>query len=144
MNDKIYLAGPMSWVPKFNIPLFDRVARQLRDLGHEVISPAELDSNEIREVALQSEDGEPGTVTAIETYGEILGRDVRIVIDEADAVALLPNWMKSTGARIEVAVAKIMGKDIYEVDEDTLELTEIDVCSVCKIDDEIQEQAGEE
>lgn len=137
-----YLAGPMSWVPKFNIPLFERVAKQLRAKGYYVYNPAELDSDAIREVALKSETGDPSEVTGIETYGEILGRDVRIVIDEVDAVALLPDWIKSTGARIETAVAKIMGKEIYEVDTETLELEPIDIYPVTKVD-EIQEQTRE-
>lgn len=144
MKDTIYLAGPMRGRPKFNYPLFDRVAAGLRHLGHKVINPAEQDSDELRQVALDSETGNFDEIDAVETYGAIMGRDVQLIIDEVDSIALLPAWVESTGARMEAAVARILGKDVYEVDEDTLELTEIDTCSVCGTHDEIQEQAGEE
>ena len=100
----IYIAGPMRRKPQFNFPLFDEVAAALRAEGHTVISPAELDSAEIRAEALASPDGIMGEKIGGETAGEILSRDVRIVIDEVDKLVLLNGWTKSQGAKLEVFV----------------------------------------
>lgn len=49
MNDKInhlYISGPMSAYKNYNRPLFNAVARALRDAGYEVTNPAEVDLGE--------------------------------------------------------------------------------------------------
>ena len=122
MNDMTYyIAGPMSWYPQFNVPLFDEVTAKLRELGNTVISPAELDSAEIRKAALASETGDPGVITGtIESYGEIIGRDVEVIIDKVDALVLLPEWECSTGANIEVCTAVATGKVLFTYTENGL------------------------
>lgn len=104
---KLYLAGPMTGIPQFNIPAFDEMARTLRGEGYEVVSPAELDGPETRAVALASPDGAPGSGSANgETFGDFLGRDVKMMVDDGiDAVVVLPGWDRSKGARIETFVA---------------------------------------
>ena len=47
----MYLAGPMSWRPQFNYPAFEEAAEELRKRGYEVVSPAEIDSPAVRDVA---------------------------------------------------------------------------------------------
>lgn len=114
-----YLAGPMTGIPQFNFPVFDRAAAELRDQGYEIVSPAELDDPATREAALASPDGAPGSGSADgETYGTFLARDVKLVIDDVDGVVTLPNWWKSRGARIEVFTAATMGKPIYYFNPD--------------------------
>ena len=39
---KIYIAGPMSGYEDLNYPAFAQTAAVLRNAGHEVVSPAEL------------------------------------------------------------------------------------------------------
>jgi hypothetical protein len=106
----IYIAGPMRRHPQFNIPLFDEVAATLRKAGHAVISPAELDSPEIRAEALASPDGIMGATIGGETAGEILGRDVRVVIDHVDKIVFLRGWTQSQGAKLEAFVGLTTGK----------------------------------
>lgn len=104
----------MSGLPRFNFPAFDEAARQLREQGYDVVSPAELDSPESRAAALASEDGDPegyGAKTG-ETWGDLLARDVKIVADTVDAVAVLPGWETSRGARLETYVARLCGKPV--------------------------------
>ncbi len=109
----LYLAGPMTGIPRFNFPLFDAVASELRDAGYTIISPAELDDGATREAALSSEDGAPGSGTANgETYGTFLSRDVKLILDEADGVCVLPGWYHSDGARIEVYTAFVKAKPV--------------------------------
>ena len=110
---KYYLAGPMSWVPQFNIPLFDRASAELRANGYEIFNPAELDSPEIRRRALLSKDGAPDDVTSIETWGDMLARDVKIIADEADGVVFLDDWEDSRGARLEAFVGVLCGRAFW-------------------------------
>ena len=107
-----YLSGPMTGLPKFNIPAFEYATSYLRSEGYTIISPAELDSSETRGAGLASVGGqldEEGKVGGV-SYGEMLGRDVRIVIDNAQGMIFLPGWWTSKGARIEAYTALITGK----------------------------------
>lgn len=107
----IYIAGPMRKCPQFNVPLFYFAAKILRDRGHTVVSPAEADSPEIQALALASADGEfTPEMKGHETMGEILGRDVRLVIDTVDTIVFLPNWQRSTGAKLEAYVGLLHRK----------------------------------
>jgi hypothetical protein len=112
---KLYIAGPMSNIPQYNIPAFTEAAATLRAQGMNIISPAEEDSDTIKKEALASKDGKMvnGKIGG-ETWADILARDVKIVADLVDGVALLPNWQRSRGAKLEVIVALLTGKPIYE------------------------------
>lgn len=41
---RLYLAGPMSGIKDFNAPLFHAEAKRLRDIGHDVVNPAEINA----------------------------------------------------------------------------------------------------
>lgn len=114
MTSKVwYLAGPMSGLPQFNVPKFDRITAILRGNGLTVINPAELDSDEMREEALKS-DGSGGIVAAQEagdfemageTWGDVLARDVKVISDQVAGIILMDGWHESRGARLEALVA---------------------------------------
>jgi hypothetical protein len=113
---KFYIAGPMTNIPQFNIPMFDRAAAKLRMMGYDIVSPAELDSPEMRAIALQSPDGKmgPHEKMAGETWADVLARDVKVITDQVDGgVIVLPGWYKSRGARLEVFVSLLNGKHKY-------------------------------
>lgn len=104
---KVYIAGPMTGIPQFNVPLFDKVAYDLRLQGYNVVSPAELDSPEMRREALRSTDGALGPLEQAtgETWGHVLARDVLMLSDTGiEAIVLLPNWWQSRGATLETTV----------------------------------------
>lgn len=108
----------MSGIRQFNIPAFDAAAAHLREQGFNIISPAELDSPEMRRQAMESEDGdlsklEKGTG---ETWGDVLARDVKIVADKVDGLIFLPGWANSRGALLESFVGIITGKFFYTYD----------------------------
>lgn len=111
MNDKpYYLAGPMTGIPQFNFPLFKMATAKLRAAGYKIISPAEMDSPAVQAAAATSTDGSLVNDTiAGETYGEILSRDVRIVIDQIQGIIFLPNWYVSRGAKLEAFTGLLMG-----------------------------------
>lgn len=91
---RIYLAGPMTGYPDFNYPAFHAAAADLRGRGFKVINPAE-------------NHGGDQSLPMI----EYLRADLPQVL-AVDAVALLPGWEKSTGAKIEVVVAQHAGVDV--------------------------------
>ena len=103
-----YLAGPMSWIPRCNFPLFERVARTLREQGLRIVSPAELDDEETRAAAYASADGRPPEDGP--TWGDFLSRDVKLIADEAGGVIMLPEWYRSRGAKLEVFVGLVSDK----------------------------------
>lgn len=111
---KVYIAGPMTGLPQFNIPAFVSATERLRAAGFEVVSPVERDSDAVREAALASPDGKlTNDSIAGETWGQILARDVAIVADEVDGVVVLPGWNRSRGARLEVTTALLCNKPIF-------------------------------
>lgn len=113
---KLYLAGPMTGIPKFNFPAFFAAQKTLENLGYEIVSPAEMDLEDVGDMALSSEDGKlnsNGTVETGHTFGDFLARDVKIVADIVAGVVCLPGWEKSKGARLEVFVCLISDKPVY-------------------------------
>jgi hypothetical protein len=116
MSKPIYLCGPMTGRPQFNIPLFDRVTAALRAQGYDIVSPGELDDAETRACALASPDGAPGSGSNNgQTWGDFLSRDIKIVVDNCEGIAMLPDWEKSRGARLEVYAALLQRHAFHEV-----------------------------
>jgi len=102
---KVYIAGPMTGIPQFNIPAFDKMAEWLRAMGHEVVSPAELDSPETRAIQLASKTGSMADLPPGDTWGMFLARDVKLLADDGiEGIAVLPGWHKSRGALLETFV----------------------------------------
>lgn len=103
---KVYLAGPMSGLPDHGIPAFREATARLLELGHHVISPVELDE---RDGFDPTTDVTPGS----EQWIAFLARDVAIVVaPSVDAIVVLPGWEDSRGARLEVHVARELGKPV--------------------------------
>lgn len=84
---KIYISGPMSYRPGHNFEALDAAAEWLTGLGVEVVNPAELDRTD-RKVG----------------WEDCLRRDIRYLVD-CDAVAVLPEYETSRGARLETYIA---------------------------------------
>ena len=92
----------------------------LRDLGHEVVSPAEMDSPQMRELAINSTTGNWTDLgPANESWGDVLAKDVKIVADEVEGVVMLPGWEKSRGARLEAFVAASVQKPVFRMHPET-------------------------
>lgn len=113
---KIYVAGPMRGIPEFNFPAFHDATAALRARRHEVFSPAE------RDIKHHGADISKGNVTGDEAVAaaehgfnlrEALKDDLEFICLHADAVAVLPGWENSKGARAEVATAKALGLKVF-------------------------------
>lgn len=99
MNKHVYyLAGPMTGYPGYNVAAFKRAAKFLRDQGHQVISPIEMDEEVYGEGCHERSD------TAFQRAID-LRRDLTAILLYANAIAMLPGWEQSTGARAEWATA---------------------------------------
>ena len=93
---RVYISGPMTGLPECNFPAFHEAARRFREAGFTVLDPSENyggDSSLPRSAYLR--------------------RDIAQVCT-AHAIALLPGWEKSAGARMEVAVALELGMPILD------------------------------
>lgn len=109
---RIYIAGPMeSAGGNWNMPLFDYVAKKLRERGCEVFSPAD----HIREMH-----GDLETVKSLApelrklARREALKDEICWIIDNAQLVFMLPGWERSPGATSERAVALAVGIEVRE------------------------------
>lgn len=96
---RVYVSGPMTGLPDLNFPAFNAAAERLRDFGHEVVNPAEFDQGP-----------EP-------TWESCMRKDIAALM-RCDAVATLPGWGQSRGARLEVHNAEQLGMTILHIDSD--------------------------
>jgi hypothetical protein len=98
---RVYLSGPMTGIPAFNFPAFHRAAASLHASGYEVVNPAEMDEADATPM----------------TWEQYLRRDIRVLLD-CEAIALLPGWENSRGAKLEAHVALALGmRPIYLTSE---------------------------
>lgn len=103
-----YLCGPMSGYPRFNFPAFQEAAKALREKHFiRVISPAEIDTPEDYAFAMESKDG--NMARAHKSWGQFLGRDIALIADKCQGIVMLPGWLGSKGARLEVALGLLLG-----------------------------------
>ena len=84
---KAYIAGPMSGLPDLNFPAFHAEAKKWRDLGHEVINPAEINPDHTM------------------PWVECMRRDIAALVT-CDTIVLLPGWQQSRGATLEQHIAE--------------------------------------
>jgi hypothetical protein len=101
----IYLSGPMTGYPDFNYPAFRKAADVLRTQGLEVFDPSECF------------DGDQTLLK--ETY---MREDITAVL-KATLVVTLDGWEKSSGARLEVEVAKAIGVPVESYNDFIIKLT---------------------
>lgn len=99
-----YLAGPMTGIPDFNRPAFERAALNLRSRhGMLVYSPIEADVTVYGswEEAIKH------------PWEEHLARDL-VIVPKCAAIALLPGWERSTGANLELHVARVFNLEVLD------------------------------
>jgi len=92
----VYLGGPMTGLPEFNYPEFDRATGRLRAAGIPVHNPAEM------------HDGRT------DLPREVYMRESLASVLKCAAVVMLPGWQESSGAKIEAITAASTGIPVYE------------------------------
>lgn len=96
---RVYVAGPMTGLPRWNFDAFAEAAAWLRTRGAEVTSPHEIDL---------ADGFDPDSDGAGFDLRRALERDVEEVL-AADLVVLLDGWEDSPGALVEVLTAEGAG-----------------------------------
>ncbi len=105
---KLYLAGGMTGIALHNFPAFDAARDRLVALGHEVVSPADIDRAHGIDGSLPLYD--------MDALVPVL-REELLAIFDVDALYMLAGWERSRGAKVEHALAELLGKRIvYESD----------------------------
>lgn len=102
---KIYISGPMTGLPDFNYPEFNRVAAMLRarDDVELVYNPAEW-CNDGRDFDIRK------------AFADFC----QFICGEADTIYLINGWPGSVGSRCELALANICGlKTITQYGDET-------------------------
>jgi hypothetical protein len=105
---KIFISGPMTGYENWNFPAFNEAAERFHEAGYQVINPAKF---------YESID-----MTPIQ-WEEAMRQAIKLMVD-CDAIAMLPGWRKSKGARIEAAIAYQLGFKFF--DAETMETHEFE------------------
>lgn len=95
---KLYVAGPMTGLPEYNLPAFATAAAELGALNYEAVNP-----------------GRHGADPAF-TWADYMRRGLVDLVG-CDGVALLPGWERSRGAALEVHVANALGMYVRPLEE---------------------------
>lgn len=110
----LYIAGPMRGIAFFNYPMFDRVAKNLREAGNEVISPADEDRKQDGfDPFANPEYANPDACVFPKEMD--FSKTVRRCLDavlRCDEIVLLPGWENSNGAVAELTLAMWLGKRV--------------------------------
>lgn len=95
---KLYLAGPMSNLPLYNFPAFHAAASKLRAAGHWVVNPAEIDNGDTSQ-----------------KWSYYMRKDISELMEQ-EAIAVLPGWENSRGAKLEVSIAEALEMPILDAE----------------------------
>lgn len=105
-DKRIYLSGPMTGIYDWNRESFSEAARYLRYQGAKVFNPA-------FSAPAANKTARPHSFYMIRDLHELTS----YIGDSPyyDALALLPGWDKSNGAKLEKLVAKACGIDVFTI-----------------------------
>ena len=92
---RLYIAGPVTGLPRLNRPAFEIAAKRLEEVGYSVVVPHWF-------------------VPATADWQEAMRISVETLV-KCDGVALLPGWRESRGAKIEQRLAMGLGMDTHTV-----------------------------
>ena len=81
----IYISGPMSGIENLNRSAFERAEKKIQEMGHIALNPHRFPE--------------------LESYEDYLLLDMEMIAMAADAIALLPGWENSPGAKKELKAA---------------------------------------
>jgi hypothetical protein len=110
-----YIAGPMSGIPEFNYPMFNRVTEVYRGIGYSVFNPAERDIERHGvDISIGNNQGSVAQASAEHGFDlrVALGEDLQYICSTATTIVMLPGWENSKGARAEHATAVALGLEI--------------------------------
>lgn len=101
----VYCCGPMSNMIDYNFPAFFEAAAELEKQGYKVINPAQMDLDS----GWTLEEIKDLDVAQFQEFLKGAAKRDLDALQQCDAIALLPGWESSKGARAEKAVAEWLG-----------------------------------
>ena len=111
---RVYIAGPMTGYPSYNLAGFEYAAAQWKDAGYEAVTP--FQSNSIVWQRHHGVDFDPTRDTCDygdPILGEMLLEDLA-TLRSADCMAMLSGWEKSKGAKLEMLFAQSLGRPVFD------------------------------
>jgi hypothetical protein len=96
---RLYVAGPITGRADLNFPAFREAAGQLRVAGYEVTDPTE-------------KEGDPHS----RTWEEWMHLAIAELV-ACEALALLPGWWDSRGAKLEVMIARALAMPVKPLEQ---------------------------
>ena len=96
MKPRTYISGAMTGMPDLNFPLFNATAFRLRVEGHDVVNPAEINTD------------------TLALWEDAMRADIAELVT-CDAIVMLPGWQASRGATLEHHIARALGMHITEI-----------------------------
>jgi hypothetical protein len=94
----VYISGPMRGYVDDNYPAFHAATAKWRAAGWEVLNPAEHFGGD-----------------HTRTFAEYMRVDIADLL-KATAIAMLPGWSASNGAKLELLIAQTLGLEVYLAD----------------------------
>lgn len=113
---RVYIAGPMTGIPHFNAAAFDAAQARIHRQGAlAIFNPAahdrKINGHDFFELC------PTGSVIEARNAGfdlrSAMSDDLQWICEEATDIYMLHGWEKSTGARIEHALASMLGIEIH-------------------------------
>ena len=110
---RVYIAGPIAGHADQNLPAFRAAADLLAARGHEPVIPHSIPpwSHE-GQCPITYQAGQAGHDSACYLRGDLIW-----LLYFADAVAFLPSWETSRGARVERVVSEAIGLPIITLED---------------------------
>jgi hypothetical protein len=106
---RVYIAGPMRGIDRWNFPAFDAAEKRWKEAGHEVASPASIDR------ALGLDENGPLSQVNGDFARRAMAMDIQILY-HSDAIALLPGWERSSGATVELSLSQYLGLETFNAE----------------------------
>ena len=100
---RVFIAGPMRGRPQYNFPAFYAAEETIAAAGHAVVNPARMDDEDGFD-----RDYEYGDDEMAEMIRSFASRNAA-KLAQCDAIALLPDWDESEGAKLDLAFAQYLG-----------------------------------
>lgn len=108
---RVYISGPMRGIPQHNFPAFDEARDRFKGWGWDVWSPADAD----RHNGCDEQTPDRFGPADIRVFAK---RDMEALLsfraEDCDAIAMLPGWENSKGAKAERALACWLGLRSYD------------------------------
>jgi len=91
---KLFISGPMTGIPHYNVENFNRYAEMARKLGYRVVNPVEM----ARRIGIKK------VLSDKKVFKKLIEAELEAIKD-CDAILMLDWWQNSPGAKKELRVA---------------------------------------